>query len=243
VIINEAMAQKYWPGHDPLGARVEIHTPTTATAQIVGIAKTTRYRELEESPLPFMYLPMNQWDETFMWLMVATEGDPAPFISPVRDAIREIGDKQAIYDIHLLSDTVRRQALWAEIMGAEVATGAGVTALLLGLLGLYGILSCSVSRRTREIGIRMAVGATSGHVSRMVVYQGLKLSIAGIIAGLVLAAAVSAALPVLSSPSDLEDQIVYAVVAAILLVATLLSCYYPARRAARINPNECLRCE
>jgi ABC-type antimicrobial peptide transport system permease subunit len=178
-----------------------------------------------------------------MWLMVATDGDASPLVSPVRSAIRSIGDNQPIYDIHLLADTVRRQALWAEIMGTQIATGAGVIALLLGLLGLYSMLTYSVSQRTREIGIRMAVGATSGRVSRMIVFQGLKLSMVGIIAGLILAAAVSSALPDLSSPNDLKDQIVYAIVALVLVSVTLLSCYYPARRAARIDPNECLRSE
>ena len=135
-----------------------------------------------------------------------------------------------------------------ETMAASSFTGLllGVFALLalaLAAVGIYGLLSYLVSQRTREIGIRMAVGATSGRVSRMIVFQGLRLSIVGIVAGLVLAAAVSSALPDLSSPSDLKDQIVYAIVALVLIAVTLLSCYYPARRAARIDPNECLRSE
>src|SRR5262249_13325430 len=209
---------------------------------IVGIARTAKYRELEESPLPYMYLPMNQTEDTFMWVMVATQGDASPLVAPVRDAIRQIGNKQPIYDIHLLSDTVRRQALWAEIMGTQIATGAGVIALLLGLLGLYSLLSYSVSQRTREIGIRMAVGATSGRVSRMIVFQGLKLTIGGMLAGLVIAIALDSAVPDMSTAGENKPAI-YLTVMAVVIAVALLSSYYPARRAARIDPNECLRCE
>jgi putative ABC transport system permease protein len=243
VIINEAMAQKYWPGRDPLGQRIEIRGPNVSTAEIVGIARTVKYGEFDETPLPYMYQPLAQSAEGFMYLFVATQGDPAAFVSTVRNAVREIDANQPIYDIHPLTDTVRRQALWSDILGAQVGTGAGVIGLLLGVLGLYAMLAYSVSRRTREIGIRMAVGATSRRVSQMIVWQGLKLSIAGIVVGLILATALDSALPELSSPTTDNNPLVYATVVAVLIAVTLLSCYYPARRAARVDPNECLRCE
>ncbi len=243
VIINEAMAQKYWPGRDPLGLRIDLDLPKATPAQIVGIVPTTKYREFEESPSPFMYLPLAQSDQTFMWLFVATKGDPASLIPSVRDTVHELDPAQPIYDVQTLADTVRRQALWAYILGAEVATGAGVVGLFLGVLGLYAMLAYAVSQRTREIGIRMAVGATSRRVSRMIVLQGLKLSVGGIIAGLILDSALNSTIPDLSSTGNEQDPVLYAAVVAVLIAVTLLACYYPARRAARVDPNVCLRCQ
>jgi predicted permease len=243
VIINDAMARKFWPAGDPLGKRIEIRGPKDSIAQIVGIVRTTKYREFEESPQPFMYEPLAQSDESFMYLFVATASDPAAVVPTVRDAVRELDSREPIYDIHPLADTVRRQALWSDILGAQVATGAGVVSLLLGVLGLYAMLAYSVSQRTREIGIRMAVGATSGKVSRMIVAQGLKLTIGGIAVGIILSLALDSATPEFSSPSGAQDSIVYAAVAGLLLTVALLSSHYPARRASRIDPNECLRSE
>src|SRR5262249_11672778 len=154
--------------------------PNPSPAQIVGIARTAKYHEMEESPLPFMYVPLSQSTETFMYLFVASKDDPAAVIPVIKRAMLELDPKQPIYDVQTLADTVRRQALWADILGANIATGAGVTGLFLGILGLYGMLSYAVSQRTREIGIRMAIGATTGNVSRMVVLQGIRLSAAGI---------------------------------------------------------------
>src|SRR5262245_57833417 len=130
-----------------------------------------------------------------------------------------------MYDIHTIADTVRRQAIWSDRLSAQIATGAGIAGLLLGLLGLYGMLGYSVSRRTREIGIRMAVGATSRRVSRMIVFQGMKLSIGGIAAGIIFAAALVSAIPDMFTPADPADPIVFAAVVAVLLLVTLLSCY------------------
>ena len=242
-IVNQAMAEKYWPGGDPLGRRIEIHGPKAASVEVVGIARTTKYRTFQERSLPFMYVPLRQTDETFMYLFVATKDDPASYIPAVRNAVREVDQTQPIYDMHTMTDSVRRQALWGEKLAAQIASGAGIAALLLGVLGLYGMLAYSVSQRTREIGIRMAVGATSGRVSSMIVLQGLKLSIGGIVVGVILAEALASAIPDMFIPADPDDPMVYAMVVAVLLAVTLLSSYLPARRAAGIDPNECLRCE
>jgi predicted permease len=243
VVINQAMAEKYWPGRDAIGKRIEIVGTKPASAEIIGIVRTAKYRNLNEQALPFMYMPLEQTDETFMYLFTATTGDAASFIPVVRNAVREVDPSQPIYDIHTMTDTVRRQALFENRITAQIATGAASVGLILGVLGLYGMLAYSVSRRTREIGVRIAVGATGGRIFRMIVRDGLKLSVAGIAFGLLLSSALAAAMKEMIASSDPDDPLVYGVVVAVLVAVTLLSCYYPARRAARIDPNECLRCE
>jgi len=243
VIINEAMAEKYWPGRDPIGGRIEVRTPKPITAEIVGVARMTKYRSFDEKSAPFMYLPLRQSEESFVWLMVATKGDPGGFVPAMRDVVRELGPTQPIYDIRMMNDVVRKQALWGDTLTAQIATGVGMTGLVLGVLGLYGMLAYSVSRRTREIGIRMAVGATNHRIYRMVVLQGLKLSCAGIAAGILLAGALSSSMSEAMGPADPEDPRVFGAVAGLLVIVSLLSCFYPARRAAKIDPTECLRAE
>jgi ABC-type antimicrobial peptide transport system permease subunit len=142
-----------------------------------------------------------------------------------------------------MSEIVRHQALFEVRIFAQIATGAGVVSVLLGVLGLYGMLAYSVNQRRREMGIRIAVGATTGRVFGLIVRDGLKLSAAGIAAGLLLAFSFRSALSELVKPADPDDPLVYGIVAAALVALTLLSCYLPARRAAQVDPNVCLRSE
>jgi macrolide transport system ATP-binding/permease protein len=242
-IVNQAMAEKYWPAGNALGKRIEIGGPKPSSVEIVGIARTAKYRSLTEQPLPFLYLPLSQTEETFMYLFVDTKGDPDSFLPAVRRAAREIDPLQGIYDIHTMRDAVRRQALFEVRIQAQVATGAGAISVMLSLLGLYAILAYSVSQRRREIGIRMAVGATHRRIFGMIVGQGLKLSLAGIAAGLFLASSLASATSQFLTPANPEDPVIYAAVAAFVAGVTLLSFYDPARRAARIDPNEFLRSE
>jgi putative ABC transport system permease protein len=243
VVINEEMAQKYWRGGDALGKRIQLQGPGGGPAQVVGIARTAKYRSLTEEPLPFLYLPLSQTDETFMYLFVATKADAVSFIPQVRRAAREIDPGQPMYDIHTVSDAVRRQALFEIRIQAEIATGAGTVSVALSLLGLYAILAYGVSQRRREIGIRMAVGATNGRIFRMVVGNGVKLSIAGIAVGLFLVSSAASALTTFVAPADPQSPAIYTAVAALVAGVMLLSSYHPARRAARIDPNEFLRSE
>jgi predicted permease len=244
VIINEAMAQKYWPGKDPLGKRVKLLGLTVEDTEVVGIVATSKFRDLEEPPTPFLYVPVTQNDDTFLWLFIATKSTPAAMIPAIRNAVRDLDPNQPIYEVRTMADTVRRDNLWDDILITQIATGAGIIGLALGILGLYGILAYSVSERTREIGIRIAVGATNWNVYRMVLLQGLKLSVGGIIAGSIFAFALLATLPEsVTGPDDPAALLAYLVVVAILLTVSLLSSLYPARRAARVDPVECLRCE
>jgi ABC-type antimicrobial peptide transport system permease subunit len=150
---------------------------------------------------------------------------------------------QPIYGIHTLSDIVRQQALFEEKLKTQIATGAAVVAVLLAAFGVYGILSYSVSQRRREIGIRIAVGATNGRIFGLIVREGLMLSVAGTALGMLLASAIASANAQAMAPADPRDPLVYAIAAVVLVAVTLLSCYFPARRATRVDPNVCLRSE
>jgi ABC-type antimicrobial peptide transport system permease subunit len=237
------MADKYWPRQDAIGKRVEIHGDRNFSAEVVGVAQTVKYYHIVERPAPFMYMPMSQTDETLMYLVIATQADAASFVTVVRNAVREVDPVQPIYDIHTLTDVVRQQSLFEEKIKAQIATGAAVIAVLLAVFGLYGILSYSVSQRRREIGIRIAVGATNGRVFGLIVREGVTLSAAGIAVGMLLASAGSSANAERMAPADPTDPVVYGIAAAALVVVTLLSCYFPARRAAQVDPNVCLRSE
>jgi predicted permease len=241
VIVNQAMADKYWPGTDPIGKRIEVLSPKKASAQVVGIARTAKYRNIVEQPLPFMYMPLDQTDETFAYLFVATRGDSDSFVTAVRNAAREVDPEQPIYDIHSMEDIVRRQAVFEFRMLTQIAGLAAAVSLMLALLGLYATFAYSVSQRRREIGIRMAVGATTSRVFGMVILDGLKVSIPGITIGALIMLLGAAGLA--QAPAKPRDPLVYAAATVLLIAVTILSCYYPARRAARIDPNECLRCE
>jgi predicted permease len=242
-IINQVMAEKYWPGGNALGKRLQIRGQGAGSAEIVGIARTTKYRSLTEQPLPFLYLPLSQTDETFMYLFVATNGDAVSFLPQVRSAAREVDPGQPMYDIHTVSDTVRRQALFEVRILAQIATAAGAVSVMLSLLGLYAVLAYSVSQRRREIGIRMAVGATGGRIFGMIVGNGLKLTLAGLAIGLFLASWLASSISQFLAPADPQSSVIYLTVAAFIAGVMLLTCCSPARRAARIDPNEFLRCE
>src|SRR5207237_10183335 len=140
-----------------IGRRIEIHGDQTFSAEVVGIARTVKYHDIVERPVPFMYMPMNQTDETFMYLVMATQADAASFLAAARKAVREVDPAQPIYDVHTLSEVVRQQSLFEPKIKTQLAVGSAVVAVLLAVFGLYGILSYAVRQRRRERGIRIAV--------------------------------------------------------------------------------------
>ena len=243
VIVNEAMATKYWPGRDPLGATITIESAPRARAEVIGIARLSKTGEIGETPQPYLYLPLEQSRQTGMVLFVETSGEPGAFAGAVRGEVRALDPNQPIYDVRTMASHFRQQALWGVRLIAEVIAAVGVVGLALSVLGLYGVIAYSVSQRTREIGIRMALGATSRRVLGMVLRQGLTLTVVGAGLGLMLALAMSTALGSLLNGANPRDPAVYAAAMAALAVVTLLAAYLPARRASRIDPQEALRCE
>jgi macrolide transport system ATP-binding/permease protein len=242
-IVNEVMAKKYWPTRDALGATITIPATPPVTAEIVGIARVSKTRDVGETPQPFLYLPLEQRAQTAMTLFVQTAGDPAALSGPVRAEVRALDPNQPIYDMRTMASHFRQQALWGVRLVAEVITAVGVVGLALSVLGLYAVIAYSVSQRTREIGIRMAVGASERRVLAMVLRQGLTLSVAGIGAGLLVTVAMSTAIGDLLTGVNPRNPPVYALGTLVLLSVTVFATYLPARRASHVDPQIALRSE
>jgi putative ABC transport system permease protein len=242
-IVNEEMAKRYWPSRDALGATITIQSTPPVTAEIVGIARVSKTRDIGETPQPFLYLPVEQSRQTAMMLFVETAGDAAALSGVVRGEVRAIDPNQPIYDVRTLATHFQQQALWGVRLVAEVIAAVGVVGLALSVLGLYAVIAYSVSQRTREIGIRMAVGASERRVLGMVLRQGLMLSAIGISAGLLLAFALSTVIGDLLNGVNPRDPAVYIGGTAVLLSVTLFATYLPARRASRVDPQAALRAE
>jgi macrolide transport system ATP-binding/permease protein len=237
-IVNEAMAQTYWPKRSPIGGRIQMGKQTL---QVVGIAKNIKYRDLSEHPLPFLYLPFSQQYEALMTLHVETAVDPATLAGPVLAEIRKLDAATPVQDVQTMQHFFREGALFGNRLITQVVTAIGLFGLLLAITGLYGVIAYSVSRRTREIGIRMAIGADPGSVARLVLRQGMKLTGFGAAIGLVLSLLASQLLGSLLVGVSARDPEVYVAVPLLLAAISLLACYVPARRAARIDPLLALR--
>ena len=242
-IVNEAMAKKYWPNRDALGATVVIQAQPAVTAEVVGVARVAKTRDIGETPQPFLYLPFEQSRQTGMTLFVQTEADPAGLNSVVRAEVRALDANQPIYDVRTLASVFQQQALWGVRLVAEVIAAVGVVGLALSVLGLYAVIAYSVSQRTREIGIRMAVGASERRVLGMVLRQGLTLAAVGVAIGLLATLALSSVLGDLLNGVNPRDPTAYASATAVLFAVTLLATYIPARRASQVDPQSALRAD
>jgi len=176
-----------------------------------------------------------------MMLMVETAGDPASLAGAVRAEVRALDPNQPIYDVRPMASHFQQQALWGVRLVAEVIAAVGVVGLALSVLGLYAVIAYSVSQRTREIGIRMAVGASERRVLTMVLRQGLVLSAVGIGVGLLLTFALSSVIGDLLNGVNPRDPGVYVAGTAVLLAVTLFATYLPARRASHVDPQAALR--
>jgi predicted permease len=252
-IINEAMAAAYWPGRDPLSGRIRTVGPSWVDKQgvelqIVGIARNSKYRSRSERPMPFLYLPMKQSWTGYATFLVRTEGDPASLAQAARKTLTAIDPAAPIYDTSTMAVYLSRHSLVIERLFAQILSAVGVVGLILSVLGLYGVVSYLVSRRTQEIGIRMALGASRGGVFRLILTQGMKLTVAGVGSGIVLAFFLRRSLDVFFSQTNAAAPVghtflVYAAVVAGTFAVAMFACYLPARRASGVDPNIALRCD
>ena len=246
-VVNEQLAQRYWPGQDPVGKRVRLDTKLGPWVEIVGVAKLTKYSLIIERPREFLYLPFRQRPPQGMFLLAESLGDPASLVTPLTEMVRSLDANLPISNIRSMEELYRMRSVDVLDVTTTIIGAMGTMGLALAIVGLYGLVAYAVIRRTREIGIRMAIGAGRSDVLRMVLGEGMVLAFAGLGAGLLASAGAARALAAIfpggPSGDGRTDLAAFPLVAAIVLAVTLLAAYLPARRASRINPTEALRQE
>ena len=243
VVVSREFANRYFPGEDPIGKRVTISMKAeNPPSTVVGVVGDVRLQGFDADVRPTAYWPPAELPYTFATLVVRTEGDPRGAVADVREAVGSIDPEVPISSVRTmderLADSVERSRFDALLL----TIFAGV-ALLIAVVGVYGVVSYTVSRRTQEIGVRMALGATRGGVLRMVLRRGLLLALAGVAVGLVVALGLTRLMTGLLFEVSATDPATYAVVAAALATTALLACLLPARRAASVEPVSALRHE
>jgi putative ABC transport system permease protein len=239
-IVNETTARMYWPGEDVIGKKFK-HRLNPQPYTVVGVARDAKYGGLASATLPHLYYPALQYYTPAMALAVRTSGDPQAVLPAVRQVIRELDATMPMPQAFTMAEVLRGN-LWTARLGAMLLAVFGLLALTLTTVGVYGVMGYSVTQRTHEIGIRMALGAAHAEVLRMVLRHGLKLTILGV--GLGLAAAFGATRLIASllfvSPTD---GLTFVAISALLAAVALLASLLPARRAARVDPLVALRRE
>jgi putative ABC transport system permease protein len=238
-IATEAMARRFWPNEDAVGKRFHFFGDTQLR-EIVGVVKNTVVDQIGEEPQPVAYLPITQEVSLIATLQVRTIGKPEAALATVRSAVQSLDSNLAITNVQTIHE-IMSQGLWAPRMAAALLTLFGGLALILAGVGVYGVLSYSVNQQRHEIGIRRALGAQGGDVLRLVVGQGLRLALAGLAVGLVLAGFFARLLVSLLFGVSATDPWTFLGVAAVLLVVALFACYVPARRATTVDPLIALR--
>jgi predicted permease len=238
-ILNQKLAQLMWPNTNPVGQRL---TFKGQTIEVIGIVRDIKGRNLFESPGPMLYLPLFQSYQAHPVLHVRTRVPPAQLIATLRNEVRALDADLPVYDVKTLDEHMTA-TLTPQRLLAHLITGFGVLALLLAGIGLYGLLAHTVTERTPEIGLRMALGAHKSDVVRMFVVRGMKLALAGVCLGLVAAGGLTQLMKsVLFGVSPL-DPLTLTIVPVLLILAALIACYIPAQRAARADPKTALLSE
>ncbi|HWO00191.1 MAG TPA: ABC transporter permease [Blastocatellia bacterium] len=244
-IIDETMQRKFWPDEDAIGKRISFQRDPEGNPiwrEVVGVVGHVKQRGLEgESPVQY-YVPHRQLPTNGLFLVVRTTGEPASVASAVRGAIQEVDRELPIFRVstmeRMVADSMAQRRFAMTLLGVFA-----IVALILASVGLYGVMSYSVTHRTNEIGIRMALGAQVTDVLAMVVGQGMKLSLAGVGIGLAGAFALTRVMRTLLFSVSATDPLTYVVVALLLAGVSLAACYVPARRATKVDPMEALRYE
>ena len=241
VVINETMARRYWPGQNAIGKRVRFGNQRNPFSEIVGVAQDGKYTTLGEAPTPYVFVPLGQNYDGRMTLVV--RGDRAAELMPaIRQEVRALDETLPLFGAKTIQEFMTRSLSGAQFAAALV-TLFGVLAMLLAAVGIYGVMNYSVSTRTREIGIRMALGADRVEVLKMILKQGMALAAIGVAIGLGLALVLTQMMASLLYGVSATDQITFIAISLLLAVVALAACYIPARRATKVDPMVALRYE
>ncbi|MGH9831463.1 MAG: ABC transporter permease [Blastocatellia bacterium] len=242
VLINETAAKRGWPNEDPIGKRIALGGVDNPKRTIVGIVRDVNHQGLDDAPEMQAYVPHAQWAGSYMMLVIRASVDSASLTAAVRNEIRAVDANLPVYQIatmrQLISGSVAERRFTLLLVGVFAAV-----ALLMSAIGIYGVISQAVAQRTQEIGIRMALGAQTGDVMKLIIGQGMALVAAGVLIGLAGAFGLTRLMSSLLFDVSATDPLTFAGISLLLVVVALVACWIPARRATKVDPMIALRCE
>jgi predicted permease len=237
IIVNQRFADRFWPGESALG---KVVSTAGEDREVIGVVATGKYSSLGEDPTEFMYFPHRERFSFSMTLLARARTDPQAVTGGIQRIVREMDSDMPLYDVRTMEDHMGIALLPARL-GGEVLGGFGLLGLLLAAVGVYGVMAYSVAQRTRELGIRMAVGANRSSVVRLVLAEGMKLAVIGTVLGLVGAAGASQLIKGMLYNVNALDPVAFLGVPLVLISVAALAVYLPARRAASVDPMKALK--
>jgi predicted permease len=239
IIVNNAFAEKYL-GTDPIGKRIRLENENGPWAEVVGVVATGKYLSLVEPPTGFVYLPFSQNPEQRMTMLVESQGDPATLAAPVRELLRSLNPNVPVLLLRTMEDIFQRTSVQGMNLVVTILGSLGIMGLVLALAGLYAVVAYQVARRTREIGIRVALGAERLQVLKMILKHAARMGITGVVIGVALSLVLRGVIDGGSDPAPI-DLWLYMAVPLSLLLMTILAAAVPARNAMRVDPQIALR--
>jgi len=242
VLVNETFARKFFPKQDPIGKRINFSGPKDPLWEIIGVCGDGKYNSLGEAPMPAVFRPQFRDYDTLCTLVVRTNGDPRAIIPALRSEIQKMDATLPIYDVKTLTEHMDIP-LFPARMAANVLGSFGVLALVLAAIGIYGVMSYVVAGRTREIGLRMALGAQFRHVRQLILRQGMMLATIGLVLGLGIVFVLARFLKSMLYGISPSDPLTFTTITILLAGVALLACLIPAQRATRVDPMVALRDE
>jgi putative ABC transport system permease protein len=243
-IVNQAMAQQFWPNQDPIGKRFSVKSATGPFAEIVGLTGNGKYIFMGWDHEPYFYIPMAQDFSTYQTLQLRTSVPPETLIAQVQNVVHAMDPDMPISDVQTMQQSLAGpNGLFVFRVGATLAAAMGILGLTLAVVGVYGVVSFSASQRTREIGIRMALGADRPAILRLVLRQGLMLVIIGVSLGVAMALALTRSMATLLIGVSPTDALTFVTATVLLGAIGVWACYAPARRAMQLDPMVALRYE
>lgn len=241
-IIDEFMAAQLWPGQDAVGKRIHMVESNVPWLTIIGVVGRVKHESLDSEPRIAFYLPQTQYPTRAMTLVLRTEGDPASLTPAVKNVLHGIDPDLPMYSVRTMADRVAESLARRKFSMLLLGIFA-VVALVLATIGIYGVMAYLVNQGTREIGIRIALGATQWEIVKLVVSQGMRLAISGVAVGLAAAFILTRLMRSLLFGINATDPLTFGAITLLLALVALLATYIPARRAARVDPILCLRAE